>query len=100
KRWSPFALAGVGALTFDPRDTAVSFTGSQVPLVPNAATAQTRAAFVYGAGADFNLTPHVYLRAEYRGFVFNSPTYDVVSLNGLDRTTHLAEPSIGFGYRF
>jgi opacity protein-like surface antigen len=84
---TPFALAGVGALVFDPKDLA-------------GANSQTRAAFVYGAGADFDLTHRVFLRAEYRGFVYNSPTYDLVALNGADRTTHRAEPSIGFGYRF
>ena len=83
----PFALAGVGALVFDPKD----FAG---------ASTQTRAAFVYGAGADLNLSHHVFMRAEYRGFLYNSPTYDVPALAGLDRTTHRAEPSIGFGYRF
>ena len=84
---TPFALAGVGALVFDPKD----FAG---------ASTQTRAAFVYGAGADLHLSHHVFMRAEYRGFVYNSPTYDLPALAGLDRTTHRAEPSIGFGYRF
>jgi opacity protein-like surface antigen len=84
---TPFALAGVGALVFDPKD----FAG---------ASTQTRAAFVYGAGADLNLTNHIFMRAQYRGFVYNSPTYDLPVLAGLDRTTHRAEPSIGFGYRF
>ncbi len=84
---TPFALAGVGALVFDPKNFAV-------------ASSQTRAAFVYGAGADFNLSSHIFMRAEYRGFVYNSPTYDLAVANGLDRTTHRAEPSIGFGYRF
>jgi len=87
KHWSPFVLAGVGGLVFDPKD----FAG---------ASAQTRAAFVYGGGADFNLSKHVFMRAEYRGFVYNSPTYDFAGLNGADRTTHRAEPSVGFGYRF
>jgi len=40
------------------------------------------------------------MRAEYRGFVYNSPTYDLPGLAGLDRVTHRAEPSVGFGYRF
>jgi hypothetical protein len=40
------------------------------------------------------------MRAEYRGFVYNSPTWDLTSLAGTDRITHRAEPSIGFGYRF
>ena len=84
---TPFALAGVGALVFDPKD----FIG---------AGTQTRAAFVYGAGADFNLSHHVFMRAEYRGFVYNSPTYDLPAFTGLDRVTHRAEPSVGFGYRF
>jgi opacity protein-like surface antigen len=84
---TPFALAGVGALVFDPRDYA-------------GASTQTRAAFVYGAGADLNLTNHIFMRAEYRGFVYNSPTYDLATVAGLDRATHRAEPSVGFGYRF
>ena len=87
RSFTPFAEAGVGALVFDP----TGFTG---------ASAQTRAAFVYGAGADFNLTKRVFVRAEYRGFVYNSPTYDLTSVLGADRTTHRAEPSVGFGYRF
>ncbi|HEY3837231.1 MAG TPA: outer membrane beta-barrel protein [Bryobacteraceae bacterium] len=89
RRWTPFVLAGAGALVFDPRDVA------QTGL-----TTQTRAAFVYGGGADFHLTNRLFLRAEYRGFVYNSPTYDFTGLNGVDRVTHRAEPSIGFGYRF
>ena|SRR5436190_1617856 len=87
KRWTPFLLAGAGALVFDPKDT---------PGV----NSQTRAAFVYGGGADVNLTHHIFFRGEYRGLVYNSPTYDIPGLDGLDRVTHRAEPSVGFGYRF
>ncbi len=87
KRITPFVLAGVGGLIFDPNN----FTG---------ASTQARAAFVYGAGADVNLSKHVFVRAEYRGFVHNSPTYDIPGLDGLDRVTHRAEPTFGFGYRF
>lgn len=87
RRWSPFVLAGAGGLIFDPR----AFSG---------ANTQVRAAFVYGTGADVNLSDHLFLRAEYRGFVYNSPTYDFLTLNGLDRVTRRAEPSIGFGWRF
>ena len=87
KRFTPFVLAGAGALIFDPKD----FQG---------ANSQTRAAFVYGGGADFNISRHLLMRAEYRGVVYNSPTYSLPSLDGTDRITHSAEPSIGFGYRF
>jgi len=83
----PFVEAGVGGLVFNPSD------------VPAAST-QARAAFVYGGGADFNLTHRVFVRAEYRGLVYNSPTFDLAPVQGTDRVTHRAEPSIGFGYRF
>jgi opacity protein-like surface antigen len=84
---TPFALVGAGALIFEPKD----FAG---------ASTQTRAAFVYGAGVDFNMSHHLFMRAEYRGFVYNSPTFGLTTLDGLDRVTHRAEPSLGFGYRF
>ena len=84
---TPFALAGAGALIFSPKN----FSGVDT---------QTRAAFVYGAGADFKIWRHIFARAEYRGFVYNSPTYNLSPLANLDRVTHRAEPSVGFGYRF
>jgi outer membrane immunogenic protein len=87
KRFTPFVLAGAGALIFDPKD----FQG---------ADSQTRAAFLYGGGADFNFSRHLFMRAEYRGFLYNTPTYNLAGLEGTDRITHRAEPSIGFGYRF
>jgi opacity protein-like surface antigen len=87
RRFTPFAEVGVGGLVFDPTDA------------PGTST-QTRAAFVYGAGADFNITHHVFFRGQYRGLVYNSPTFDLVATAGTDRTTHRAQPSIGFGYRF
>jgi opacity protein-like surface antigen len=87
RHFTPFAEAGVGGLVFDPTDA------------PGAST-QARAAFVYGGGADFNITNRFFLRAEYRGLVYNSPTFDLAPAAGADRVTHRAEPSIGFGYRF
>lgn len=88
KGFTPFVEAGVGGLVFDPTGGAVG------------ASTQARAAFVYGAGADFNLTKRVFLRAQYRGLVYNSPTFDLAPAVGADRVTHRAEPSVGFGYRF
>lgn len=84
---TPFVEAGVGGLVFSPKDA------------PEIST-QARAAFVYGGGADFNVTRRVFVRAEYRGLVYNSPTFDLAPVLGTDRVTHRAEPSIGFGYRF
>ena len=84
---TPFVEAGVGGLVFAPKDA------------PEIST-QTRAAFVYGGGADFNITRRFFARAQYRGLVYNSPTFDLAPVAGFDRVTHRAEPSIGFGYRF
>jgi outer membrane immunogenic protein len=87
RRFTPFAEAGAGGLIFDPKDA------------PGAST-QSRAAFVYGAGADFNVAKRIFLRAEYRGLVYDSPTFGLSDTLGPDRVTHRAEPSVGFGYRF
>jgi opacity protein-like surface antigen len=87
RHFTPFVEAGVGGLVFAPTDA------------PGAST-QARAAFVYGGGADFNITKRIFARAEYRGLVYNSPTFDLTPALGTDRVTHHAEPSIGFGYRF
>jgi len=86
RRFTPFVLAGAGALVFDPNN------------VPSAST-QARAAFLYGGGADFHITNRIFFRAGYRGLVYNSPNFDVPALN-VDRLTHRAEPFGGIGYRF
>ena len=87
KKFNVFALAGAGAIVFNPKDM-------------RGIDYQARAAFVYGGGADYNLTHRLFLRAEYRGLVYNSPTYNIAGLTNADRTTHRAEPSMGLGFRF
>jgi len=87
-RVRPYALAGGGALVFDPAD---NFRGN--------IDRQVRGAFVYGAGANFDLTRNFGVRAEYRGFVYKAPDFNVDALN-VDKVTHFAQPSVGFYYRF
>jgi len=87
RRFTPFVQAGIGGLIFDPRNFA-------------AADSQSRVAFLYGGGVDFNMTRRIFVRAGYRGLVFNSPTFDLPDNLGADRVTHLAEPTIGLGFRF
>jgi opacity protein-like surface antigen len=84
----PYALAGGGALVFDPVD---NLRGN--------IDRQTRGAFVYGAGANFDVTRNFGVRAEYRGLVYKAPDFNVDALN-LDKVTHLAQPSVGFYFRF
>lgn len=85
-RFVPFGLLGTGALVFDPQNAGF-------------ATVQARAAFVYGGGVDVGIGKRYFLRAEYRGFVYDSPDFNTFYL-GPDRTTHRAEPSIGFGIKW
>src|SRR5262245_53745610 len=88
---SPYALAGAGALTFDP-------TGNPGGIVTGA-DRQTKAAFVYGGGADINLTRRFGLRFEYRGLVYKRPDFGIASLES-GATAHTAQPSAGFVIRF
>jgi len=85
----PYALAGAGALIFDPTDKfAVAGVGRQ-----------TKATFVYGGGINFDLTHNFGVRAEYRGLVYKVPDFTLNNLN-LAKVTHLAQPSVGFFFRF
>ena len=63
------------------------------------ATWQAKGAFVYGAGADYAFTRHISLRAEYRGYVYKAPDFNVAGLS-TDSWTHTAQPSAGFVFRF
>ena len=86
RRVTPFLEAGVGGVTYAPTNS-------------RAAQNQSRAAFVYGGGLDFNVTHHLFVRAQYRGLVLNSPTFNLPANLGYDRVTHIAEPSIGIGIK-
>ena len=90
-RLNPYVLAGGGALVFDP-------TGNAGQSVPGALR-QAKGAFVYGVGVDFTLVRHVALRAEYRGFVYNRPDFQLAALNS-NVTAHTAQPSAGLVFRF
>jgi opacity protein-like surface antigen len=89
RNFRPYALGGGGALVFDPTE---KFTVS-------GAERQTRGTFVYGGGANFDITRNFGVRAEYRGLVYKVPDFNVDRLN-LDKFTHLAQPSLGFYFRF
>jgi opacity protein-like surface antigen len=90
-RLNPYVLAGAGALVFDPTGNAGVFVSG--------AQSQPRAAFVYGGGADYELTKHFMLRAEYRGFVYERPDFQLDALHS-GATAHTAQPSAGVVFRF
>ena len=89
RRVRPYALAGAGALVFDPTDK----------FVVSGAARQTKATFLYGGGVNFDVTRNFGVRTEYRGLVYKVPDFTIDSLK-LDKITHLAQPSVGFYFRF
>lgn len=90
-RLRPYLLSGSGAFVFDPRGNAGGVvTGAQ---------RQAKAVSVYGGGADYDVTRHLSLRAEYRGLVYKRPDFGLSNLNS-DVTTHTAQPSAGIVFRY
>jgi opacity protein-like surface antigen len=78
----PFGLAGVGFTHYTP--ALGSTSGSE---------SSTRPLFCYGVGLDYHLAPHVGMRLQYRGLVYESPTFGISGPSGSAGTTK--EPSIG-----
>jgi opacity protein-like surface antigen len=91
RRVSTYALAGGGGLIFDP-------TGNRGGSAPGAST-QGKGAFLYGGGADYALTRHFSLRAEYRGFVYKNPDFGLAALH-TNSWAHMAQPSAGIVFHF
>jgi opacity protein-like surface antigen len=59
----------------------------------------TKGVFVYGAGLDWGLVPHIGLRLQYRGNLYQAP--DLTSLyTSANKFTHTAEPMAGLYFRF
>jgi outer membrane immunogenic protein len=87
----PFVLAGAGVLNFDP-------TRNPGGLVFGA-DGQNKGVFVYGAGTDLDINQRFAIRLEYRGLVYDRPDFGIAALNS-GRTTHTAQPSAGFVFRF
>jgi opacity protein-like surface antigen len=83
----PFALAGVGVLLNEPAGSQSNTTSSDKPV------------FVYGAGLDWGLVPHLGLRFQYRGNVYKAPDV-TTAFSSTGAFTHTAEPMIGAYFRF
>jgi opacity protein-like surface antigen len=82
----PFALAGIGLLL-------------NVPAGGQSNTSTTaKPVYIYGAGLDWGLLPHIGLRLQYRGNLYKAP--DLTKLyTSTGAFTHTAEPMIGVYFR-
>jgi opacity protein-like surface antigen len=82
----PFAVLGIGVLL-------------NVPGYGTYTNTDTKPVYVYGAGLDWGLLPHIGLRLQYRGNLYHAP--DVTTLyTSSGAFTHTAEPMIGAYLRF
>ncbi len=83
----PFVLGGAGLLLNQPDSNQANTSTS------------TKGVFVYGAGLDWGVFPHLGLRFQYRGNLYKAP--DLAKLyTSTDRFTHTAQPMIGAYFRF
>jgi hypothetical protein len=93
-KFEPFLMAGAGSLSFNPNETFIDTF--QVPI---ASVKQTELMYLYGAGVDYRVRPHIAVRLQYRGLVYKEPNFKNPTLFtgvlGL-----MAEPTIGIVFRF
>jgi len=87
----PFALAGLGVMFNEP------VTASGVTSI--ATSSSTEAVYIYGAGLDWGLIPHLGLRLQYRGNLYKAPHLTTL-FTSTNAFTHTAEPMIGAYFRF
>jgi outer membrane immunogenic protein len=90
----PFLLAGGGALVFAPSGTFVNDISTTYP-----ALRQAQPAILYGAGVDYPLLGSFALRVQYRGFIYQPPSFKQNQFV-MGGHTHTAEPSIGISFTF
>ena len=99
----PFALAGVGLLVDVPTGGRAYSGASSGPGIPTQAPFMTSNAFkpvfVYGAGLDWGLLPHLGLRFQYRGNLSKAAALTNV-IQSTNAFTQTAEPMIGAYFRF
>jgi opacity protein-like surface antigen len=106
----PFVLAGGGALVNVPAGgTLTSETVSCGPLgmpcdlstttTPATTQSEIKASFIYGAGMDWSVLPHLGLRFQYRGRVSRAPDL-VTAFSSTNSFTRTSEPAIGAFIRF
>jgi opacity protein-like surface antigen len=99
----PFAVLGVGLLLNVPSGnqtlTTTNSAGSSTSGPSTGASTSTTPVYVYGAGVDWGLVPHIGLRLQYRGNLYKSP--DLSKLyTSTGAFTHTAEPMVGIYVRF
>jgi hypothetical protein len=108
----PFALAGGGALITIPTGGTLTTTTWEPPVcgipcegvttttnTPASTQSQSTINFVYGAGVDWPVLPHLGLRFQYRGRVYTAPAL-ATAFSSTNSFTRTSEPVSGAFFRF
>jgi opacity protein-like surface antigen len=85
--FKPFVLGGLGLAFFNPDESQPGVSRDAKPV------------YVYGAGLDWTVLPHLGIRGQYRGNLYHAPDL----LNAVSSThsfTHTSEPMLGGYFRF
>lgn len=86
KKFRTIGQVGAGELVFQPMHSSVS------------AEVKSNAAIVFGMGGEYDVSPHVSIRAEYRGLFYRTPTGKDFPARRLYTVTNV--PAISLVYHF
>jgi opacity protein-like surface antigen len=93
KNWNPFIEAGVAGFMFSPIDDAKTNTFGLSRV--------TDIGGLYGAGIAYEISPSFDIRAEYRGLLMKTPSFNYSS-HDLNTNVYynIYDPVIGIAYHF
>ena len=86
----PFLLAGAGIVQYNPITSGSTLSG---------AASQNKPTLLFGGGADYKLSEHFALRLQFRELVHAAASFGLEPFR-TNTWVHIAEPTIGFTYRF
>ncbi|MGC2639947.1 MAG: outer membrane beta-barrel protein [Acidobacteriaceae bacterium] len=100
----PFGVLGLGLLLDVPASsqaTVISQSCAACVVTTTSTPTQTsaKAVYVYGAGLDWGLLPHIGLRLQYRGNLYQAPNL-TKTFTSTSTFLHTSEPMLGAYVRF
>ncbi|MHB1958428.1 MAG: outer membrane protein [Acidobacteriaceae bacterium] len=90
KKFNPFLEGGGGMLFFTPIGQGTTTYDTEQTYVPTV---------LFGGGIAYQLSPSWDLRVQYRGQIFNTPSYGISRYN-TGRRYIMSQPAIGLAYHF
>lgn len=96
----PFGVLGVGLLLNVPTGApSITVTGTTLPiLITGSSSTTVQPVYVYGAGLDWGVLPHLGLRFQYRGNLYKAPNLSSL-YTSTNTFTQSSEPMIGVYFR-